>query len=257
MSSRCIGVATRPCGLPNHSCVNTQNLRLIVHSPMSAGVRPRTGLRSTQIAAAASAQEGDVQGEMLDRPSLANAPAVRALSLVATVALAAWSTSFMSSAAVGFVHMLVFGSWFGTLAWTSFVFGIVAFRNLPRQTFGRLQSKLFPKYFTLSFIAPTLLLATLNAITGGSPPRKEMILLAISAISSLINLVIAEPAATKVMFQRYELENIKDAPRDESAIKSLAKQFGKWHGISSLLNLVVLVCAVGHAYYLGARLLVL
>lgn len=222
---------------------------------MPAGARPRSSGRgwTTTITTTASAQ-GDVQGEMLDRPSLANAPAVRILALAATVALAAWSTSFLSTAALGFVHMLIFGSWFGTLAWTSFVFGIVAFRNLPRQTFGRLQSKLFPKYFALSSIAPTLLLATLNALTGGSPPQKEMILLAISAVASLVNLIVAEPAATKIMFERYELENAKDTPRDENAIKSLAKRFGKLHGISSLLNLVVLVCAVGHAYYLGARL---
>ena len=39
-----------------------------------------------------------------------------------------------------------------------------------------------------------------------------------------------------------------------AAIKALYKKFGKWHGISSLMNLVVLVCAVGHAYYLGAHL---
>ena len=37
-------------------------------------------------------------------------------------------------------------------------------------------------------------------------------------------------------------------------IKRLYKQFGKWHGISSLFNLVVLVVAVGHGWYLGAHL---
>lgn len=57
------------------------------------------------------------------------------------------------------------------------------------------------------------------------------------------------------MFQRYELENA-EGPRDDAAIKALSKRFGAWHGISSLLNLGVLVCAVGHAYYLGAFLAV-
>lgn len=34
-------------------------------------------------------------------------------------------------------------------------------------------------------------------------------------------------------------------------IKALAKQFGKWHGISSLINLGTLVAAVGHGYWLA------
>ena len=37
----------------------------------------------------------------------------------------------------------------------------------------------------------------------------------------------------------------------QARISALKKTFGKWHGISSLLNLVNLICAVGHAFYLG------
>ena len=130
---------------------------------------------------------------------------------------------------------------------------MVAFRNLPRQTFGRLQSKLFPKYFAVSSAAPALLLATLRFIAGGAAPAKEVTLLVIALVASLVNLLITEPIATKVMFERYDLENA-EGPRDEAAIKALTKKFGAFHGISSLLNLAVLVCAVGHAYYLGAFL---
>ncbi|KAL4515062.1 hypothetical protein Ndes2526B_g03624 [Nannochloris sp. 'desiccata'] len=214
----------------------------------------RSSLKPT-IASAATvgAATGGVQGDMLE-PSTANNPIVRIVALAATVAAAAYSTSFLPAAAVGFVHMLAFGMWFGTLGWTSFIFGIVAFRNLPRQTFGKLQAKLFPKYFTVSAAAPALLLATLHFLTNGAPPTKEMTLLGISLGASLMNLFFTEPAATKVMFQRYEMENQAAAIRDEAQIKMLAKQFGKWHGISSLLNLIVLICAVGHAYYLGGLL---
>ena len=204
---------------------------------------------TTASAAAASGSNGDVQGDMLE-PSTANNPIVRVIALAATTAAAAYSTSFLPSAAVGFVHMLAFGMWFGTLGWTSFIFGIVAFKNLPRQTFGKLQAKLFPKYFTVSAVAPALLLATLNYLCNGAPPTKQLTLLGISLGGSLMNLFFAEPAATRVMFQRYELENATGV-REDDKIKALAKQFGKWHGISSLLNLIVLICAVGHAYYLG------
>lgn len=47
------------------------------------------------------------------------------------------------------------------------------FKNLPRQTFGRLQSKLFPLYFGLSTGACALLLGTL-CFAGGLPPRQAL-----------------------------------------------------------------------------------
>jgi hypothetical protein len=47
------------------------------------------------------------------------------------------------------IHLLAFGTWFGTVFYTTFILGLTMFKHLPRQTFGKLQSKLFPKYFSL------------------------------------------------------------------------------------------------------------
>jgi hypothetical protein len=47
------------------------------------------------------------------------------------------------------IHLLAFGIWFGTIFYTTFILGLTMFKHLPRQTFGKLQSKLFPKYFSL------------------------------------------------------------------------------------------------------------
>ena len=49
-----------------------------------------------------------------------------------------------------FIHLLSIATVVGVGNWTTFVFGIVAFKNLPRQTFGQLQAKLFPKYFQVN-----------------------------------------------------------------------------------------------------------
>jgi hypothetical protein len=51
---------------------------------------------------------------------------------------------------------------------------------------------------------------------------------------------------------RYELE--AQTPRDEAQIARLKKQFGAWHGISSLLNLGTLVCAVSHGWWLARHI---
>jgi ABC-type spermidine/putrescine transport system permease subunit II len=54
------------------------------------------------------------------------------------------------------LHLFAFSTWFGTMVYTTFIFGITAFKNLPRQTFGKLQAKLFPKYFSLGSICLVL-----------------------------------------------------------------------------------------------------
>ena len=59
-----------------------------------------------------------------------------------------------------FVHLLSTAMVVGIGDWTTFVFGIVAFKNLPRQTFGQLQAKLFPKYFQVCW-HPCLVLSPL------------------------------------------------------------------------------------------------
>lgn len=54
---------------------------------------------------------------------------------------------------------------------------------------------------------------------------------------------------------RYAIEN-KEAKseQDEADIKRLYKQFGMWHGISSLNNLAVLAAAVAYGWILAGRL---
>ena len=53
----------------------------------------------------------------------------------------------------------------------------------------------------------------------------------------MANWVWVEPKATDLMFERYALENAP-GEKDAAKIKVLYKSFGKFHGISSLLNLV-------------------
>lgn len=85
---------------------------------------------------------------------LHNSPLFRSAAILGALALAGYSTKSVSfsSKAAATVNMLSFGTWFGTVVYTTFVAGITMYKNLPRQTFGKLQSKLFPKYFSLCSI---------------------------------------------------------------------------------------------------------
>ena len=58
-----------------------------------------------------------------------------------------------------FLHLFSFASFFGCSMWVSFVAGLVMFKNMPRHNFGRLQAKLFPRYFQFCLITVGICLA--------------------------------------------------------------------------------------------------
>lgn len=64
---------------------------------------------------------------------------VRLLAIAGAVAIASRGTALLKPQSVAFVHLIAFGLWLGSNAWTTFFAGITMFKNLPRQTFGRLQ----------------------------------------------------------------------------------------------------------------------
>lgn len=59
------------------------------------------------------------------------------------------------------LHLMCAGTWLGVNIWTTFIAGFVMIKNMPRQTFGKVQSKLFPLLFGLTTACSTVVLATL------------------------------------------------------------------------------------------------
>jgi len=146
----------------------------------------------------------------------------------------------------GMVHTSAYGVWLGTAVWTTFIAGATMRKNLPRQQFGKVQSKLFPKFFQLGTLCTAVML--LSGARLGLPLGPAIA----SLTFTLMNLLYLEPKATGVMFERYERENqgLKDPAVDEK----LKSEFGKFHGMSSLASLLALVTLVTHGVYLSARL---
>lgn len=199
---------------------------------------------------ASTAGNMDVTGDML-APSAANNNVVRLLAASVAVLAMARCTGYLPGRGAAAVHLVAFAAWLGSTIWVTFIGGITMFKNMPRQMFGKVQAKLFPQYFALHAASLVLCAGTLLYGCGGLP-QAQALTLGVSLAASLINLLFLEPAATKVMFARYDLEN---APvRDEAAIKALYKKFGAFHGSSSLVNLVGMVGAVAHGWWLASRL---
>ena len=74
--------------------------------------------------------------------------------------------------------------------------------------------------------------------------------------TTVLNWLYVEPINTKLMFERYALENDK-GERDEAKISQMKKDFGKWHASSSILNLAGLCGMLAHGWWLGSRLMLI
>lgn len=191
-------------------------------------------------AAAAKAEEAWIE------PALHNQNIVRGAAIVAAVAAAAKATAFLPSTVATYVHLMAFAMWVGTNAYTTFVAGITLFKNLPRQTFGRVQSKLFPVYFAINSACIVLCLGT--ALLRGDM-ASSVTTLGAALACTLGNQFALEPMTTDNMFKRYAMES--DGQQETPGYQALKKKFGPLHGISSLLNLVALMCAAAHGYTLA------
>ncbi|EMG46076.1 hypothetical protein SBY92_001204 [Candida maltosa Xu316] len=135
-------------------------------------------------------------------------------------------------------HFLFYSLAFGGSAFYSFIVSPLVFKKLPREEFSNLQNKVFPTYFQGQIIAPVILALTqplaFCPFTLG--------VLGISSIGGALNYFWLLPVCQKIKEQRNQLVADKadvgadGEPTEE--FKTLSKQFGKYHGISTLVNMV-------------------
>lgn len=176
------------------------------------------------------------------------------------------------------IHLFSFACFYGCSMWVTFVAGLVMFKSLPRHTFGKLQAKLFPKYFQYSILWVGICLGLecflLHEVDANHLllPETQRYNLCFIMIILLMNLFALEPKTTKIMFQRHVVERkigtghevgvTKPSPKllesadkkDVELLSSLSKQFGKLHGISALLNLFALILGTWHLCWIGAQI---
>lgn len=77
--------------------------------------------------------------------------------------------------------------------------------------------------------------------------------LGIAFFGTLLNLLYLEPASSCNMFGRYKLED--EGKTDSDEYKKLKASFGKFHGMSSLFNLIALIGGIVHGSRLASSLI--
>lgn len=161
----------------------------------------------------------------------------------ANVGLSMWKVLLTPNSAS--IHLLLFSTLFGSQLFHGFIGGPVTFGVVPRKTFGLMQSKIFPIYFGMGTVIPAALIGNLALAQGSlsAVPTFPLVALGVTMVTNAINWLYLGPKATKVMFERHELEKeegvdaYKDKDKASPKMQQLSKTFSQLHGISSLLNL--------------------
>lgn len=187
-------------------------------------------------------------------------------------------------------HLFSFSSWFGCSIWISFIGGFVMFNNLPRHVFGKLQSKMFPRYFQFSLIMTILSVSSriIWVIVNTKLNKEEESFLSMNLTDILkkyqtevilyltvlgcmcANLFYLEPKTTETMFKRHVIERklgtgnevgalrptdpkILEAYNKNEELKQINKKFGILHGLSATLNLIALCLGIPHIWWLAGH----
>ncbi|KAI1500684.1 hypothetical protein F5X99DRAFT_385122 [Biscogniauxia marginata] len=175
-------------------------------------------------------------------------------------------------------HILSYGTLLGTQVFHTFINSVTSIKVLERPQFAILQRALFPTYFGIQTAGPVLLALTypgssvLRTALDGTTTSSSIagvlhssnrwgVLVPLVTVfaTGLVNLAYLLPETNKVTAKRREQEKEDgkqsyDGPPHSEKMTALNKEFGKLHGISSLLNLITLVATVAYGVNLSSRL---
>lgn len=152
-----------------------------------------------------------------------------------------------------FLHLFTFVFWYGTLLYFTFIQAPVLFKTLPREVFGLVQSKLFPPFYWISYLSGTLLIVTYHFLNP-TKPNDPQDCVKITALYLMLLLSLAQgmwigPKTAQLRLDRIAAEDSKDTAK----VEILNREFGKAHGISSLLNLLVILSGLVYLIFYNLR----
>ncbi|CAL0334307.1 unnamed protein product [Lupinus luteus] len=185
----------------------------------------------------------------------------------------------------GVANLLGFATAYGMNVWVTFISSYVLSRAMPRQSFGMVQSKIYPLYFrAMAYCIGIALLGHVFSHTKGMPHIFQAYNLLASLLTIFINSMYLEPRATKLMLERMKIEKEEGRGRDDmtsgareldpkqpstatttttqgtehdavkSKIMKLNEKLKKLNSYSSILNILNLMSLTWHLLYLAQRL---
>ena len=149
-----------------------------------------------------------------------------------------------------YVLLLALVLWIGGIVFFSFIASPSVFKILPREQAGQVVGDIFPKYHVLGYISCLVAIACLMGLRQWATVqgiRTAMILLVLmGGIQVTMGLVIGP----KVIEARDAVKSTSPGPEKDR----LEKKFRGLHGVSMILNLVLLILGLILLYWLSIRL---
>ncbi|NXR22429.1 TM205 protein, partial [Cinclus mexicanus] len=179
------------------------------------------------------------------------------------------------------LHLLFLSTSWGMQVWVTFVAGFVMSRHLPRHTFGSIQRELFPYYFhissTCAFLNLTLFAMSHPSERLGEEHTTQAIIFFICIAASVLNTQwfgqVTSDVVVKLQLVEHShglgqelgqglgqgLGQAASEPRRQlhasnPGYRQLARRFTLYHALSSLCNLLCIVCNGLSLHRLAAQL---
>lgn len=140
--------------------------------------------------------------------------------------------------------------WIGGIVFFSFIASPSVFKILPREQAGQVVGEIFPKYHLLGYIsclvALTCLMGLRQLASVKAVGTAMLLLVLMGGIQGTMGIVIGP----KVIEARDAVKSAAPGPEKDR----LEKQFRGLHGLSMILNLVLLLLGLILLYWLAIRL---
>lgn len=175
-----------------------------------------------------------------------NSAIIRAASIAGVVAVGRVAGAAGEQFAA-MLHVTAYGALLGSILFQTFVVGLVLYKNVTREVFRQVQGVLFPPYFALNAGSLAAVMATGAALGAGNG---ALLPLGVGMGAVMANMFYLEPRTSETMWERARAE---EQGGDQERVKALGKRFSKLHGASSALNLVTLVTALAHGWWIVGR----
>ena len=133
-------------------------------------------------------------------------------------------------------YSLVLSLWVGGIAIFTFIVTPVIFKSYPRDQAGEIVGRLFPGYFLYNLVLAALVLVLFFIVANDQSKLAYRLSLVCAVTALIINLFIVfklHPDTVRIKQQVTSFER-------ESPDSPARKQFRKLHGVSAVLNLVLL-----------------
>ncbi|NWS81553.1 TM205 protein, partial [Toxostoma redivivum] len=169
------------------------------------------------------------------------------------------------------LHLLFLSTAWGMQVWVTFVAGFVMSRHLPRHTFGSIQRELFPYYFhissTCAFLNLTLFAMSHPSERLGEEHTAQIIIFLICIAASVLKTQWFGQVTSEVVAELQLVESSQGLGQELAAseprrqlrasnpgYRQLARRFALYHGLSSLCNLLCILCNGLSLHHLAAQL---